>query len=73
MKKQWLPLVFAVSLLLAPIAAAADGTAPGWLEELVDQIVALWVGETTGLPCAPDGSAQPVQSLEIGELYPPSG
>lgn len=73
MKKQWLPLVFAVFLLLAPIAAAADGSAPGWLEDWIDQIITLLVGDEIGLLVAPHESAQPHPSLEIGELYPPSG
>ena len=73
MKKLWLPLVFAVFLLLAPIAAAADGSAPGWLEGLIDQILALWVGEGTVTGDQQGGATVPADQPEIGASYPPHG
>lgn len=45
MKKQWLPLVFVVFLMLAPVASADDGSASGFLEGLIGQLVAFFVGD----------------------------
>lgn len=70
MKKQWLPLVIAAFLVLAPAAGADDGSVWGSLEELVDQIAA-WFSDELGLEYPPGGAAEPVDELGLG--YPPHG
>jgi hypothetical protein len=75
MKKQWLPLVFAVFLLLAPVAGADDGSAENSFQQLIAQIVALIVGDDKlGELTPPFGvGAQPSDQSELGEVCPPNG
>jgi hypothetical protein len=77
MKKQWLPLVFAVLLMLAPIVRAEDDSAAGSFEQLIAQLVALIVGDESeiGEVMPPNGaSAQPGgDEPEIGSIMPPWG
>jgi hypothetical protein len=72
MKKQWLPIVFAVFLMLAPVAGADDGSVWGSLEEIVDQLVA-WLSDELGLDYPPHGATQPGDQPELGLDYPPYG
>jgi hypothetical protein len=72
MKKRWLPLVFAIFLLLAPVAGADDGSVQASLEEVIDHLVA-WLTDELGLEYPPLDSAKPGDQQEIGELYPPYG
>ena len=62
MKKYWLPTVFALFLLLTPAAFASDGNdSPGFFADLLQQLVALFVGDE--LPAGADP--------EVGSFYPP--
>lgn len=73
MTKRWLPLVFAVFLVLAPVASADGGSDPGWFEELIEQLVALVMGDEAG-PSDPTAAVVPPGGEpEIGDLIPPFG
>jgi hypothetical protein len=73
MKKRWIPLVFAIFLLLAPVAGADDGSVQASLEEVIDQLVA-WLTDELGLGYPPHGAtAQPGDQPELGLEYPPGG
>jgi hypothetical protein len=76
MKKQWLPLVFAVFVLLAPVASADGDSALSSFERVIAQIVALIVGDVDeiGEVWPPVGATtQPGDEQEIGEVWPPWG
>jgi hypothetical protein len=76
MKKQWLPLVFAFFLMLAPVASADDGSALDSFERVIAQLVALIAGDVDelGEVMPPIGEvAQPGNEPELGELAPPWG
>jgi hypothetical protein len=73
MKKRWLPLVFAALLVLAPVASADGGSAPGWFEELISQVVAIVMGDEAVPSSSGNTVAQPGTEPEIGELIPPWG
>jgi hypothetical protein len=75
MKKQWLPLVFVVLLMLAPAVRAEDGSAPGSFEQLITQIVTVIVGDESeiGEVWPPWGANEPADESEIGEIWPPNG
>lgn len=75
MKKQWLPLVFAIFIALAPVVRADDGAAPSVVSQLIAQLVALFVGDETDLGelSPPFGAADPGDQAELGDLIPPFG
>ena len=77
MKKQWLPLVFVVLLILAPGARAEDDSVAGTIEQWIAQLVAIFVGDESELGelMPPWGvAAQPGgDEPEIGSLMPPWG
>ena len=73
MKKQWLPLLFAAFLVLAPVASADGNSAPGWFEELIDQLVALVMGDEAVPPSPTSAVVPPGGEPEIGDLIPPFG
>lgn len=73
MKKSWLSLLFAAFLLAAPTVSAGDGSAAGVLEELIGQLVALFVGDELGSYYPPSGQALTGDEPEIGNYYPPGG
>lgn len=74
MKKQWLPLVFAFFLVLAPVASADDGSALDSFEQVIAQLVALIVGDESGPILPPiEEAAQPGDEPELGEIFPPWG
>lgn len=72
MKKLWLPLLFAAFLLAAPTVSASDGSVAGALEELIDQLVSLFVGEELGSFYSPGGQTSDADA-EVGSYYPPNG
>ena len=71
MKKRWLPMLFAASLMLAPTAWAADASTDGAIQELIDQIIAIFVGDEGIQP--PTSDALGGEEPEGGHLYPPNG
>lgn len=76
MKKQWLPLVFVVSLVLAPVVRADEDSAPGAFQQLIAHLVAIFVGDQAELGelMPPNGAvAQPGDEPELGSLMPPFG
>jgi hypothetical protein len=72
MKKHWLPMLFAALLMLAPAAWADDATTDGVLQDLIDQIIAIIVGDESIQP-PPPSDAFGGEEPEGGHLYPPNG
>ena len=72
MKKQWLPIVFAAFLVLAPTVSASDGTT-GFLEDLISQLVALLVGGDDPVSAPDGGQALNGEEPEVGFAWPPGG
>ena len=75
MKKLGIPLFLAGFLLLAPIARASDGSWASSLEEVIDQLVTLLLGEETELgPNSPPTSQNLAgDEPELGLACPPGG